>query len=902
MQTRRRSYRSAWLFRLVGIWFAVAQVLALTTPRWATAQTSGDPWAVPENLSHSGAANNPVIVIDSNGIVHVVWEDDFANYVYTQLKDGQWSLPQRTDLHRLFGSPISQEETGQSQAPLFSGPNPLFIAGPGRYIFAFWIAPEGELYVSRVLNDDFMDVTRWDGKQLLSPSAASFSVVVDASGELHLAYMRTVDDPENPAGIYYLGSRNNGLDWGLPELLYESSYLRRLGEGEANLSLATAGTADAPIVYVAWDNRPRRQLFLAKSADGGASWDQPMQVAGPAPDSGSASPFNVHVGAIENNAVLVWQSGPPGGPCNKYFQSSVDAGATWSEARTMFEDLTGCAQTNEFVMGLSASPGGFLYLLTNVQDQIFLSAWNGSQWSQPQAQPILSSFEDLEIYTQVAFGCHRAALFGEVLYIVGCDREAGGDIWITSRNNLSTASWFLPQLWSQPAPMTSDNLDLAAVEMVATGDGLIHVCFSRHRDTGIYYLRWDGTSWSRITSILKLPDGEAGWPAIAAGPDDKLFLIALSSRGSLYFSRANSREAVSESRWSAPARLRIIHDGKVSSADVVWDAAGTVHVAYSVLINEERGVYLIQSEDEGKTWSAPVQVFDGAAAGFDLIGPPSMLASVDGSLHILWNHQSIQVDGVSQPLSLHYARSLDAGQTFNEAELVVEAPVTWRDLVADGKGNLHRFWQRSDMMTTLWDQVSIDGGQTWQVAQQLPAEWGSVKVTIDPAGRLHLLGAGLGPLEHWIWDGSRWQEEEPVHWMPALQQEDPMELMASAISKQGELVVVLGKPAGEGQAAGRLLLYATRTLDLPSLQTPNQIIQPQSPPSPTYSPATPPPELSLAPATPIASESTRPQGTIGRTTTSDPMDPFAIALIPVALLHLSLMGILVLRAARPKAR
>jgi hypothetical protein len=67
-----------------------------------------------------------------------------------------------------------------------------------------------------------------------------------------------------------------------------------------------------------------------------------MQVAGPVPDSGVDGPFNIRVGAKENNIVLVWQSGQPEGTCTQYFQSSSDAGSTWSEAHLMF-DNPGCA-------------------------------------------------------------------------------------------------------------------------------------------------------------------------------------------------------------------------------------------------------------------------------------------------------------------------------------------------------------------------------------------------------------------------------------------------------------------------------------------------------------------------------------------------------------------------------
>ena len=120
------------------------------------------------------------------------------------------------------------------------------------------------MFASKAENEDF---AAWDYARLITSGTASFAAAGDALGEWHLAYLRTVGDPRHPVGIYYTRSKNGGESWDVPVLLYESSYLHRLGEGEANLSIATAGTEDALSVYIAWDNRPRKQVLLAQSAD-----------------------------------------------------------------------------------------------------------------------------------------------------------------------------------------------------------------------------------------------------------------------------------------------------------------------------------------------------------------------------------------------------------------------------------------------------------------------------------------------------------------------------------------------------------------------------------------------------------------------------------------------------------
>ena len=92
------------MFRLVN-YFASALLIASIAPSWASAQSTDDPWDEPLNLSHSGVAMNPVFVIDFEAVVHVVWQDDLANYVYTRFDGDQWSTPETTDLDRLFDVP-----------------------------------------------------------------------------------------------------------------------------------------------------------------------------------------------------------------------------------------------------------------------------------------------------------------------------------------------------------------------------------------------------------------------------------------------------------------------------------------------------------------------------------------------------------------------------------------------------------------------------------------------------------------------------------------------------------------------------------------------------------------------------------------------------------------------------
>ena len=896
MLRRLGSRQCEWMFKLIRLWIAGVLFIASNSPSTALAQTTDSTWTEPLNLSHSGVATDPAIVIDSEAVVHAVWQDDLGNFIYTQLDGDQWSAPEMTELDRLFRIPAAGDG---SQLASYAGPNPLFIAGPGPYIFAFWISPEGKLFTSKVTNQNFQHVSAWDPAGAIASDVASFSVTVDSGGEWNLAFLHTVDAPQYPAGIYYTRSRSNGWNWAPPVLLSESTYFRSLGEGEANLSVATAGTKDSLHVYVAWDNRPRKQVLLIQSPDNGKSWGQPALIAGPTPDLGSGGPFNIHVGTYQNRVMLVWQSGQPGGTCSQLYQSSRDEGATWSDPKPIIQALLGCTQSNEFVTGLVNNPSAPLYFLTETQSQVYLSAWNGLQWSEPQEQSILTGFEDPEIFTQVDYGCHRASLLGTQLYIVGCDEGGGGDVWVTSRDLGSNTSWFSPPIWSQPAAVSDDSLELESVKLVSTDDGLIHAFLSQRQDPAIYYTSWDGESWSHITPVLKLPDGEAGWPAIETGSGNELFLIAPNNRGTVYYSRATSGEAATESSWSAPTRLEVGQDGEIGSVDVA-SFNGTVYLAYSVPLNEARGIYLVQSQDNGTSWSEPKQVFDGAAAGFDLVGAPSLLISENGFLHIIWKQQLIQGDGVTQPVSLYYTRSEDGGQTFNDAERVVEEPVAWQEIMTDGKGHLHLLWQQQDTLTTVWDQVSLDDGNTWEYPKGLADEGGIATVTRDPAGRLNFVSVGTNSLGHWLWDGDRWQTEAPLDWSLSSQQETPVEVMASVVNKQGKMMVVLSERTGQGNTVERHLLYSIRTLETPTEADIVQEIPTQTLLPPTSTPTTLTPEPSLTSVSTVESEPTEPQGQADLNETNNRTSPFTMALIPVALLLLSVLAIVIRRANQAK--
>jgi hypothetical protein len=863
--------------------------------RQAFAQSGDESWAGPLNLSHSGAATAPILWTDAESRLNVLWQDAYANFVYSRMVDSTWSAPQPTRLHLLFGLPASTAETDVSVATLSASPDSLYIASTGQFVMAVWLNSEGGLYVSRVLARDLLDVTAWSRRELISATVGSFAAVVDGPGDVHLGYLQTADIGGSPAGIYSVQFRNHGLSRTTPALVYASAYFRGLSQDVTHVSFSSAGTATAPRLYLAWDNPLRKQVLLAVSTDGGTSWGQPVQVAGPTPDSGGAGPFMLRVGALDNRVIAVWQSGQSEGQCTQFYEFSEDGGTTWSSPKTMVEALTGCAKSNEFLTPRNADASGLLYLLTIASDQTLLTAWNGADWSASQPQPVLSGFEDPEIYTSVALGCQQTAWQNDRLYVVGCDTGDVSDVWITHRGLEAAATWFSTSAWSEPAQIVSDHLTITAIELVATDDGVLHAFLAQQDDPAIYYSRWDGVVWSRLTAVLKVHDGEAGRPIVAAGPGNALVLVTCSSQGSLYFSRAKSAEAIAASGWSPAEVLANELDGTIGEADIGLDQKGRINIAYSVPVNDKRGIYLIQSADQGANWSAPRQVFDGAPAGFQVVGRPTIWSAAQDALHILWPQEAIRSDGKIEPLSLWYARSEDGGESFSPPQVVVDAPVTWQTIISDGTQTVHRLWRQADAPDTLLDQLSFDGGRTWEIAQRLPVGWESTDITLDGDGRLHLAGVGFLALEHWQWENGRWQADEPAREAPGSQAADPVTGLAVAVNSDGKMVLVFSQPPATGALADGQLLYTTRQLNPPETKVDSQATATNEPPAPTQAVSTAAPSASPESAGVVAGTPTSAPNPQVAGSTHNPVISLMLGYVPVAALLVLVLGFAVLR-------
>jgi hypothetical protein len=207
-----------------------------------------------------------------------------------------------------------------------------------------------EIYVnySSTSDDNFGNSSAWTPAVILSDGVVAVDATVDSQGNLHVVYVSNVSSEIIPAGVYYLKSTNSGLSWSASFPLYNSQYFRSLDADSAHVHISAGLGSQGEHIYITWDNRPIKRVYLSRSNDGGNTWNQPVEMDGPTPDTVTTEPFNLQAFPIEDNVLLIWQAGLQSGfDCTQYYRYSTDGGNSWGERQTMLAELVGCPQENE---------------------------------------------------------------------------------------------------------------------------------------------------------------------------------------------------------------------------------------------------------------------------------------------------------------------------------------------------------------------------------------------------------------------------------------------------------------------------------------------------------------------------------------------------------------------------
>jgi hypothetical protein len=785
-------------------------------------------WSEPVNLSNSGSASNPSLVADSSGILYAIWADEFDGYKYAESADGgvTWTSPLTLNV------PFSPKV-----AP------PVLLSDARGVIHIFWLSEKNELSYAQTPAQSLDTPTTWRITTLDS-HVFDFDVVMDAQGGLHLGYVKNPAPDAGTAGVFYRRLLARVGSWSSVTLLYESSYFRSLSPDQARIRLSVSDDPENTDVYAVWDDRPQKRIFMATSLNEGETWEPVQEILKPEASTGFRTPYQADIDVLGNSLVLTWNIGEPGIRCTPFSTTSSDDGKTWGTPITILSESAQCPEKSEVI---SLDPA-YSVLLFTIQGELSISAWNGAQWSNPEIQTGPSEITNPATFDRVQLACRQTAVYQARLFVVGCDQGLGGDVWFIARKLEPLQNLFpTPSAWGGDVTVTTVAQTITSLMSVSDDASNVHTVWIQASGSAanpieprIVYARWNGRAWTQPAPIFSDLSGPPLNLSLGIDSNHRLLLSWVNQQtGDLLFSWANSARANIPVEWNQPA-LVTSASSLTNSPDILVDSADRIVIAYAITLNENRGIYLVQSTDVGETWSEPIRVFDAVSANWDMVDRPKLAVTEDGKLHILFTKYSLL--GNQQPMGVYYSQSADGGTTWTDPEVISEQPVRWNEIVASGE-TLHRFWQEvNSTVVTTFHQVSADGGNTWNPAESIPTDADIISepaVTMDWTGKVHLLQMvreSTQTLQEWNWENERWQLSETRKL--GIPKPDSQITLASGITSAGKLYAVLQFEDPLEQGVETNLLNISRSLDItegvePSLvfiSTPPAVLLPTSTP------------------------------------------------------------------------
>lgn len=263
------------------------------------------------NLSNNaGASLFPDIAVSENTI-YVVWDDD-------TLGNSEIFYVRSTDGGQTFSPPRNlSNNSGSSRNPAISvSGSDLYIVWddetPGNFEIFFVMSRDGGQIFSKPQN-----LSQNAGRSVLPDIAAS-------EGNIYVFWQDdTLGNPE----IFYVRSPDGGQSFTAPH---------NLSQNPGN-SWSPAVATEEKNVYVAWDDRTpgNREIFFARSSDGGASFSAPQNIS--KTPSFSAAPA---IAASGNAIYIAWTEETPVENYEVFYIWSPDGGNTFAGPQNLSKSPT----------------------------------------------------------------------------------------------------------------------------------------------------------------------------------------------------------------------------------------------------------------------------------------------------------------------------------------------------------------------------------------------------------------------------------------------------------------------------------------------------------------------------------------------------------------------------------
>jgi hypothetical protein len=260
-------------------------------------------------------------------------------------------------------------------------------SGNAYCVWGDWRNSNWDIYFSKSLDGG----VSWETPDVMVSSGSGNqtypSITVGSSGNIYVVWE---DDRNGDKDIYFAKSLDGGLSWSNPNIRVNFD---TFGRGDPNMSQVSAQIAVDSVedIYVIWqDNRwTDEDIFFAKSSDGGATWGvENTRVntdSAPSPDQKNPTMILDSTGTI----YVAWSQGS-GSTNDIYFSKSTDGGTIWSNPFIRVNTEPATADRANPTIGVDSNANVFIAWQDNKNgnyDIYFASSFNGgSTWSNPNVR------------------------------------------------------------------------------------------------------------------------------------------------------------------------------------------------------------------------------------------------------------------------------------------------------------------------------------------------------------------------------------------------------------------------------------------------------------------------------------------------------------------------------------
>jgi hypothetical protein len=354
------------------------------------------------------------------------------------------------------------------------------------------------------------------------------SIAVDSSGN---AYCIWGDWRNSNWDVYFAKSIDSGNSWESPDIMVNS--------GPQNQTYPSIAVDSAGIIYVVWedDRNGDKDIYFAKSIDGGLNWSNPnIRVSFDTLGRGSPNMSQVAPEIAvdsDGNIYVVWQD-DRWSDDDIFFAKSSDGGATWGVENTRVNsDAAPSPDQKNPTMTLDSS--GTIYVAwsqgSGSTNDIYFSksADGGTNWSDPHR--LVNTEPGTDDRANPSIGVDS---MGNIFIAWQDNRNGNYDIYFASSSDGGT-------IWSNPN-IRVDNATSGlqyTPSMAVTESGTLYLTWqdSRNTDLDIYfaYSIDKGQTWVESSSSVNNDNlGKVQrYPKVAVGPTGPVYVVWQDARNTV---------------------------------------------------------------------------------------------------------------------------------------------------------------------------------------------------------------------------------------------------------------------------------------------------------------------------------------------------------------------------------